>query len=949
MPRGYCESKDTHDDLDTEIRKKRDKGYPLSNIIFEDSRVGVLYQNRQEAFRADLGNDQQIAQLLNQFFMYSAPALDRYDLALDHFKEQVPELAKGLVEIISKAHTGNRKFMAAFRAFHELCKNSINPNLSEAAVDEMLVQHLLTERLIRKIFDNPDFARKNAIAHDIEGVIDALTSRSFSRDEYLRGLDTYYAAIESAAQGLAFTEKQTLLNDVYERFFQGYSVKIADTHGIVYTPQPIVDFMCASVIEVLQTEFGKTLADPDVVLIDPAVGTGNFIVNLLRRAAEGGETRAALPDLYKNRLFANEVMLLPYYIAALNIEHAYYELAGDYEAFEGLCFVDTLDIAEREQTAFQFMTEKNTERVERQRAAPITVIIGNPPYNVGQVNENDNNKNRKYKVIDERVRETYAKDSKATLKTQLYDPYVKFFRWASDRLQGRDGIVCYVSNNSFVDQYTFDGMRKHLLQDFTQVYHIDLHGNVRKNPNLSGTTHNVFGIQVGVGITVAIRRAAHDTRGVFYHRAPENWRKEEKYAWLNQQQTASQVTWEAITPDKRHTWRVPEHADEFEAFMPMGTKEGKRAKTQSTESVFKSYSSGVLSGRDDAVYSFDPTLLSQQINQFCDAYNSEVDRFKRKVKGASIDDFVDYIRLKWSRNLKRALHSLKYADFDTSNIRQALYRPFTRRYLYFADILNDELSQLPRFLPTPATEQENRVIGLTAPGSEKPFMCLISDQIVDLHLVGAGASTQCFPFYVYDEGGGNRRENITDWALASFRAHYADQSISKWDVFYYVYGALHSPTYREKFAANLKRDLPRIPYMADFWHVSRAGRELARLHLEYETAAPYPLERAIASGAPVQPEALYRAEKMRLSKDKTAIRVNEWLTLRGLPPAAFDYRLGNRSGVEWVIDQYEVSGDKGTGITSDPNREDDPEYIVRLVGQVVAVSVETARIVEGLG
>ena len=292
-------------------------------------------------------------------------------------------------------------------------------------------------------------------------------------------------------------------NLVYERFFQGYSVKIADTHGIVYTPQPIVDFMCAAVEEVLLNEFGVRLGDEGVYVIDPCTGTGNFAVNLLRRAHERNPRH--FERFYREQLFANEVMLMPYYIASLNIEHEYYALTGHYEPFEGICFVDTLDMAEGPQMRMAFMTEKNTERVERQKAAPITVIIGNPPYNVGQLNENDNNKNRKYEVIDARVSETYARDSKATLNTKLYDPYVKFFRWAVDRLQGRDGIVCYVSNNSFVDQIAFDGMRKHLLEDFTAVYHLDLHGNVRQNPKLSGTTHNVFGIQVGVGVTVAVR------------------------------------------------------------------------------------------------------------------------------------------------------------------------------------------------------------------------------------------------------------------------------------------------------------------------------------------------------------------------------------------------------------------------------------------------------------
>ncbi len=337
-------------------------------------------------------------------------------------------------------------------------------------------------------------------------MIESLARGSFSRAEFLRKLDPYYKAIEREGANLAhFTEKQDFLNSVYEQFFQRFSPNVADTHGIVYTPREIVDYMCGSVERALKDEFGFTLASPEVVILDPCTGTGNFIVNLINRLPG-----AALKDAYKNRLFANEVMLLPYYVASLNIEHAYFERMGEYETFNGLCFVDTLDMVEAQQPGL--FTAENTERVEREIEAAVTVIVGNPPYNVGQKSENDDNQNRKYKRVDGRVRDTYAKDSKATNKNALSDMYVKFFRWASDRLGDRDGIVCFVSNNSFVEQIAFDGMRKHLAKDFQIIDHIDLHGNVRRNPKLSGTTHNVFGIQVGVGITVAVKKERREAR-----------------------------------------------------------------------------------------------------------------------------------------------------------------------------------------------------------------------------------------------------------------------------------------------------------------------------------------------------------------------------------------------------------------------------------------------------
>jgi predicted helicase len=620
LARGYWEAKDTQDDLDSEIKNKIARGYPLSNIIFEDTQSGVLFQNKQEINGPySLGNPKELAALLNQFFSYTEPDIEGFEEAVDEFKERVPDLARGLVEKIQQAHKDNARFQAAFEKFFQLCRTALNPNIRVEAVDEMLVQHLLTERLFRTIFNNPEFVKRNAIAAEVERVIEALVSHSFDRTEYLKSLDRFYRAIEGAARWLPdFGEKQHFLNTVYERFFQGYSVKVADTHGIVYTPQEIVNFMCASVAEVLEKEFGRSLSSPDVYMIDPCTGTGNFIVNLLRRMP-----KRDLPRVYREQLFANEVMLLPYYIASLNIEHAYYELIGTYEAFEGLCFVDTLDLAEGGQHQLGFMTQKNAERVDRQRKAPITVVIGNPPYNMNQQNENDNNKNRKYEVIDKRVAETYAKDSKASSKTALSDPYVKFFRWATDRLQGRDGIVAFVSNNSFMNQLAFDGMRKHLLADFTRLYMLDLHGNVRQNPKLSGTTHNVFGIQVGVGITVAVRKGVQRPASMSYYRVSEDWRKEDKLVFLQKSRTVGAVDWHGLYPSETDGWVIIKKAWETSLFMPLGTKAAKAADSASPQTVFKVFSGGVKTNRDDVAYDFDKDALAGRVRRFIDDYNSK--------------------------------------------------------------------------------------------------------------------------------------------------------------------------------------------------------------------------------------------------------------------------------------------------------------------------------------
>ena len=940
LHRGYWEAKDTHDDLSAEISKKTAKGYPLSNTIFEDTRRAVLFQNGRETLRVDLTDSQAVADLLNSFYAHTEPEHDNFEKAIADFKERVPELALGLAEKIRAAHDDNAKFQAAFDDFFMLCQTSLNPNISAAAVEEMLIQHLLTERLIRTLFDKDNFTRQNVIAAEVEKVIDALViGKSFSRKDFLKSLDRFYRAIEEAGRTVPeFSDKQHFLNTVYERFFQGYSVKTADTHGIVYTPQEIVDFMCASVVEVLQSEFGRKLSDKDVHILDPCTGTGNFLVNLLHRIP-----KPELPRMYREQLFANEVMLLPYYIAALNIEHAYFELTGDYEPFDGLCFVDTLDLAENRQLTM--FTEENTARVARQRKAPITVIVGNPPYNVGQVDENDNNKNRKYSVIDGRIKQTYGKDSKATLNTKLYDPYVKFFRWAMDRLNGRDGIVCFVTNNSFVDQIAFDGMRKHLLKDFSRVYHLHLEGNVRQNPKLSGTAYNVFGIQVGVGITVAVRVQQHKTPKLSFHRIDKNLRRAGKLAWLAEHKSVSGVKWKRLTPDEKYTWLAPANGKVFETFIPIASKSARAADAVSQETIFQTYSLGVSTNRDSVVYDFDRATLAERVEQFCDDYNGEVDRYKRKGQRKGIDDFLDYSKVKWSSTLKLHLQRGTSATFHDSKIHVALYRPFCRQYLYHDDIVIDRPGMLAGVPAEVQSTHRNPVLVLSDIGFRSDSVAaFVAKSAVDLHVCASLDGHQCFPLYVYSAAENAWHENITDWSVEQFRHRYKNRRICKCDIFYYIYGILHHPGYRETFADNLKHELPRIPFAPNFKAFAKAGRELSQLHLDYEQSEMYDLNWIEAPGVPLS----YRVEKMKLTKDKTAVVVNPSLTLSGIPPEAFEYRLGNRSALEWVIDQYQVTEDKRSGIRSDPNRADDPEYIVRLIGQVVYVSVETVRIVNSL-
>ena len=496
-----------------------------------------------------------------------------------------------------------------------------------------------------------------------------------------------------------FAQKQAFLNTIYEKFFQGYAVKVADTHGIVYTPQPVVRFMVHSIEEILQQEFGRSLSDKDVHILDPFVGTGNFLIHVMRAIK-----KTALRYKYEQELHCNEVMLLPYYIASMNIEHEYYELTGEYRPFEGICFVDTFELAEDRQ--LPLFTEENTARVQRQKKAPIFVILGNPPYNAGQVNENDNNKNRKYETLDKRVAETYARDSNATNKNALSDVYVKAFRWASDRIAKHgEGIVAFVTNSSFVEGFAFDGMRQHLAQDFDALYILDLGGNVRQNPKLSGTTHNVFGIQVGVSISFLVKKktsSSHTSVRIYYARTDEYWRKEEKYDWLDQKKDYREIAWEEITPDARHAWLTEGMSADFDAFLPMGSKKAKQSKIEA-ETIFKLYSNGVKTNRDTWVYHFNQEQLAQNICRMIETYNEQVFKWSRFVKKPVIDTFVlnDETKISWSEGLKNLLKRQISLEFDESELRDSFYRPFTKEHLYFDKYLNERRYQMPSIFPTP--------------------------------------------------------------------------------------------------------------------------------------------------------------------------------------------------------------------------------------------------------
>ena len=941
LPHGYWEAKDTQDNLYAEADKKFAAGYPSKNIVVQSPTHALLYQDGQLQLDVDITEPRNLVHILQTFFAYQEANISAWHAAVSEFRETVPELGEKLAALIETERQNNPHFREAFTNFHRQCQASINPNLSIAAVEEMLIQHLLTERIFATVFKNRDFTRRNIIARDIEKVIDVLTEHALNRDQFLQSLDPFYVAIEKTAATITdFPQKQGFLNAVYEQFFQGFSVKVADTHGIVYTPQPIVDFMVKSVEHILQTEFNRSLSDRGVNIIDPFVGTGNFIVRIMQALDPISLERkytANPPELQ-----CNEVMLLPYYIASLNIEQQFYTATHRYAPYEGICLVDTFEMAEERQ--IQMFTPANTARVEKQKETPMFVVIGNPPYNAGQVNENDNNKNRPYETMDTLIKDTYAKDSKATLKNKLYDPYVKAIRWALDRI-GEEGVVAFVTNNSFLDGVAFDGMRKHLADDCDAIYILDLGGNARKGLKVSDA--NVFRIRVGVSINLFVKNRENSSESplIFYYRTDDLWNRKQKFDFLNEREHAGRIEWQNIQPDARHTWLTEGLHTEFDTFIPMGSKTAKARKDDPTDVIFKTYSNGVKTNRDAWVYNFDRTVLTENTKRMIENYSAEVARWvQRTDREADLDDFVvsDDTKIKWSRDLKVKLERGTTSEYTEHTVRTSLYRPFTKSNLYFDRTMNDVVSVFPSIFPTPEIERENQVIWLKV-GKEWSMFGLMVNQFPDQLPQGG---SQCFPFYTYDEDGTNRRENITDWALAQFRTHYKDDTITKWDIFYYNYGLLHHPDYREKYAANLKRDLPHIPFVNDLWEFAKAGARLADIHVNYESQPEYSDLKFIQNQeVPLD----WRVEKMKLSKDKTSLIYNTFLTISNIPIKAFEYRLGTRSALEWVIDQYRVKTDKRSGIVNDPNRvSDDPQYIVKLVGKVITVSLETVDIVNEL-
>ena len=840
-----------------------------------------------------------------------------------------------------------------FADFHSGLKANINPFISKGEAVEMLAQHLITRPVFNALFQNYDFAAQNPVSQTMQGMIDLLEEQN--PDAETETLSRFYNSVRERAEGIDNAEgKQRIIIELYDKFFKTAFPKMVERLGIVYTPVEVIDFILQSVQDTMQKEFGKGLSDEGVDILDPFTGTGSFIVRML----QGNYIKQQdLQRKYREEIHANEIVLLAYYIAAINIEEAYhFRSSEDYEPFPGVLLADTFQMGEKKgetQDAFP----ENFARAEKQNRRNIRVIVGNPPYSVGQKSENDANKNVKYPILDQRITDTYAKHSTAKLKTSLYDSYIRSIRWASDRI-GDEGIVAYVSNGSYIDGNAAAGVRKIFADEFSAIYCFNLRGNQRTQGETSRKEGGkIFGSgsRAGIAITLFIKNpaATNKTCSIYYHDIGDYLTQKEKIKKIVSFTSVKNMEWQSLTPNDAHDWINQRHPD-FVGFLPVGDKANKR-KVGSVPSIFSLYSSGVKTNRDAWVYNFSQKKVGSNMRLMIAFYNSEVSRYEENPI-SDVEQFVgnDPTKISWDGTLKICIENIQNGTYSKNKIRQGVYRPFTKQWFYFDRQFNNSVYRMFDFFPI--SDSENLAICVSGVGAGKDFSALMVDTVPNLHFLDTG---QCFPLYAYKEpnnselfeGDITRTENIPDSALTQFQTHYKDKKISKLDIFYYVYGLLHSPDYKNRYAADLKKMLPHIPLHKDFHAFSKAGKALGDLHVNYEDAEEYPLQEVATE---LDLDGSLEVKTMRFVKngketDKTAIVYNHNLTLQDIPLQAYQYVVNGRSAIEWVMDRYKITVHDKSRLKNDPNQwSEDPNYIIRLLKKVVHVSVESVKIIESL-
>ena len=911
----------------------------------------------------------------------------------DYWEDWASDIAKiaqthitRITALVEKPETPER---AAFEAFLAEIRDDLNDSITDGEAIEMLAQHLITRPVFDALFEGYDFARNNPVSKALEGVLEALDEHRL--DKEAESLDRFYESVKRRAAGIDKADaKQRIVVELYDKFFRNAFPKMTERLGIVYTPVEVVDFIIHSVNEVLQSEFGQTLGSKGVHIMDPFTGTGTFITRLLQSGLIKPEE---LAHKYRHEIHANEIVLLAYYIAAINIEAVYHELSGgDYQPFEGICLTDTFQLYEQDKDLISDLMADNSNRRTRQKTLDIRVIVGNPPYSVGQGSANDNAANVAYSKLDGRIRDTYAARSNATNKNALYDSYIRAIRWASDRI-GDAGVVAYVSNAGWIDGNTTSGLRQCLVDEFASIHIFHLRGNARTSgEQRRREKDNVFGqgTRTPVAITLLVKNPDASSRGqIHFHDIGDYLSREDKLAIVAKFGSVSGITafggWQQIKPDEHGDWLGQRDAS-FDAFLPLGDKENK-----SPAALFANYSSGVKTQRDAWCFNPDRDALDQNMRSTINFYNIELERFdavhpraNRKARDEAVDGFIDSdpTKISWTRALKGDLTKGKAHSFDKHSLVPSLYRPFNRQWLYFNRAFNEMVYQMPRMFPLGQADAENRLICLSSPGGNGDFSVLMANVLPSLHYASIFGS-QCFPRFLYDgdsavaeddtQGGlfvsapaatGGRRDAITDEGLAHFQSAFPGEVITKDDLFHYVYGLLHSEDYRERFADNLSKQLPRIPAVkqaVDFWAFVEAGRRLGDLHCDFDSADLYPVTFARGDtglAPPTDPVSFYRVEKMkhggkRPNVDKTTIIYNANITVTDIPLEAYDYVVNGKSAIDWVMERQCVKADKASGIVNDANRfaietMNDPAYPLKLLQRVITVSLETMKIVRSL-
>lgn len=819
----------------------------------------------------------------------------------------------------------------AFAKFLEELRDDLNESITEKDAIEMLAQHIITKPVFDALFEGYSFTQHNPVSQAMQSVLDVLQEQNLEKET--ETLQKFYDSVKMRAAGIDNAiGKQRIIVELYDKFFKNAFPKMTDRLGIVYTPVEVVDFIIHSINDALQQEFNQTLGSPNVHILDPFTGTGTFITRLLQSELIG---REQLAYKYENEIHANEIVLLAYYIAAINIEAAYHSImGGNYQPFNGICLTDTFQLHEKEDLVSNMLVA-NSHRRKKQKALDIRVIMGNPPYSAGQTSANDNNANIAYPKLDESIRTTYAAHSTATNKNALYDSYIRAIRWASDRI-GDSGVMGFVSGNGFIEKPVMDGVRRCLSAEFSSIYVFNLRGDIRKNMLSKGKAqegHNIFGSgsMTGIAITLFIKNpnAKKTYDQIYYHDIGDNLRKDEKLARISTFKSINGIKktngWLPISPDKHHDW-IGQRDGSFSAFISLGDKKDKNAVT-----VFENYSRGAETGRDAWCYNFSKYALTQNMQSMIAFYNHEAIRYKEACNGLKphgfpgLDNFVsaDSKRISWTSSLKNDAAKFLQHSLKEANVIKGVYRPYSKLWTYFSNEFTHRVGQMPRIFPD--VTADNRVICVSGVGARSGFSALITDMLPNLHTLDTG---QCFPFKLYEKNSAQNessktddghddlfekdqpsesittddeytiKDGITDEGLAHFQSAYPTEAISKEDVFYYIYGLLHSEDYKKRYADNLSKELPRIPCVkkvSDFWAYSQAGRDLAELHINYESVEPSPVN--FAGGELFMSDfsdADYRVEQMKFGKkgketDKSTVIYNHKITMTHIPLEAYEY------------------------------------------------------------